>query len=682
MSSNLRNPFNVLYATEGINELDFPGIFSPTLIPLVMPLFQAGNVMLSGTQGTGKSMLLALLDTDVRLAFWEHKDHDFPVDSEFSTYVGASINLSNSLVLKFTERDFGDDASDARSQAVFSDYLNTWVLRDLLKSIRRLMNDAPKARLKECGISSDQSLLEKAVVELASTDVCGGLLGNAKTVEEAVKALTKRCQVYIDFLNFRFDTIPDEVWNTITGIGEPLSLAADTMRQLNVLSRKTEVFVTIDQCEELLRLEQSDSTGRTYGRFLAMLDKLISARNKSVSYRLGTRPNAIWKGKAEEVRDYSRVDLDSLLRGKEYARTIFPRLARDVFVRRLRTSGIEVDQSPDVLKNYFGTSPKTSERARECAAANKPERVIGIETKNKKTGKAGWPVEVGHLLLELATEDVLSAKLGEAWVRQNASKMESEELVKEARSLPWEQREKQWWRKERGPLAVLQIAARSGERIRYYGENDILTISGKNILVFGIICQKIWESWIESLDLQSNPVVAVPRPFPTVRQGIGINNASNIWRSKISSAPSGDTLGRLVDTIGTRLRNQLRGDKSMSYPGANGISLKDTEVASDSEISGVLNDATAEGFLQAFRHTPKTPSRGKSTKWYLHPVLSPYYELTVAHTKEPLYLKIEQLRTWLEKDIVVDPKPMPEPKAKKKRTSQSQATLFDDGDDE
>ena len=123
--SNLRNPFHTLYATEGINELDFPAIFSPTLIPLVLPLFQPGNVMLSGTQGTGKSMLLALLDTDIRLAFWKHEKHPFPVESAFCGYVGASINLSNSLVLKFTERDFGGEDSIACSDNECVDCLST-----------------------------------------------------------------------------------------------------------------------------------------------------------------------------------------------------------------------------------------------------------------------------------------------------------------------------------------------------------------------------------------------------------------------------------------------------------------------------------------------------------------------------------------------------------------------------
>ena len=168
--SNLRNPFHTVYATEGINELDFPAIFSPTLIPLVLPLFQSGNVMLSGTQGTGKTMLLSLLDTDIRLAFWKHETHPFPVAGAFCNYVGASINLSQSLVLKFTERDFGGEDTVARSQAVFSDYFNTWVLRDLLNSLHRIIQNAPRDRLDECGITSDLNVLDNAVRKLSETD--------------------------------------------------------------------------------------------------------------------------------------------------------------------------------------------------------------------------------------------------------------------------------------------------------------------------------------------------------------------------------------------------------------------------------------------------------------------------------------------------------------------------------
>ena len=589
--SNLRNPFHTVYATEGINELDFPAIFSPTLIPLVLPLFQSGNVMLSGTQGTGKSMLLSLLDTDIRLAFWKHGMHQFPVEGTFCRYIGASINLSQSLVLKFTERDFGGDDSVARSQAIFSDYFNTWVLRDLIMSLSRIISNAPKVRLDECGITSNLATLDDAVNRLGQTEECGGMVYQASTATEAIKSLNRRQQTYLDFINFRIDAIPKNIWDSITGIGEPLSLTAKVLRSSNVLASNTECLITIDQCEELLRLDQSDMSGRGYGGFLSMLDKLISSREKSISYRLGTRPNAIWKGKSEEARDYARIDLDALFRDTEHVRAkLFQRFAADVFRRRLAMSEMQSIGVDDELVHYFDRSPSAIKRAQESAGANRPQRILALENE--------WPDAIKKLLVDLARTDVLSAKLGEAWVRQNITpKTDLSKFVVQANDLPWEKPDRQWWRKERRPIATLQIAARSGQRIPYYGKTDVLLLSGRNILVFALICQKIWEVWIQSVDLTIDKQATVPRPFSQWHQYEGIRVASNIWHSKISSAPSGNTLGRFVDELGTRLKNQLRGDKRMSYPGANGISLSNVEVESDSEIKGLLDDATAEGFL-------------------------------------------------------------------------------------
>jgi len=506
---------------------------------------------------------------------------------------------------------------------------------------------------------------------LARSEICGGLLGSARTVSEAIVALTKRQRTYLDFINFRIDEIPSDIWSTITGIGEPLSFAAEVLRAENVLSQDTEVFVTIDQCEELLRLDQSDSTDRQYAGFLTMLDKLISAREKAVSYRLGIRPNAVWKGKSEEVRDYSSVDLDALLSGKEYVKTMFPRLARDVFKRRLARVGIHDELPADkILKAYFGASPNMEERAKKSYAKNQPKRVIKIEE--------SWPRHIGPILIGLANESILSAKLGEAWVRQNIEKLTPEELNFSPKELPWESDAKRWWRKERRPIAVLQIAASSGERMRHYGYKDILSLSGRNILIFALICQKIWESWVSSLDHGSQKGSQIPQPFPEARQGVGIQVASKIWHSKISASPSGDTLARFIDVLGNRLRIQLRGDKRMSYPGANGISLSNGDLSSDSEIEALLNDGVAEGFLQMFPHTPKTASRGKSKKWYLHPILSPYFQITVPHTKEPIYLKISDLRKWLEGKYVVASLSASKTRGIKKR-NQSQLDLFDEG---
>ena len=116
-------------------------------------------------------------------------------------------------------------------------------------------------------------------------------------------------------------------------------------------------------------------------------------------------------------------------------------------------------------------------------------------------------------------------------------------------------------------------------------------------------------------------------------------------------------LQRFVDVIGQRLHGQLIDDRAMSYPGANGISLAIDDLKNAPEVERLLNDATAECFLLRRKHTPKTKSRGRSAKWYPHPILASFYGLTVPHTKEPLYLKAETLRRWLEVGGVLATKP-------------------------
>ena len=97
----------------------------------------------------------------------------------------------------------------------------------------------------------------------------------------------------------------------------------------------------------------------------------------------------------------------------------------------------------------------------------------------------------------------------------------------------------------------------------------------------------------------------------------------------------------------------------------------------------LLHDATAEGFLLQRDHTPKTLSRGKSIKWYPHPVLAPYYELTVPHTTEPLYRTVAQFREWLERANVLSPKDEPERTFNSKssgKRSPKQKTFFDEAE--
>jgi len=684
-----RNPFHTLYLTEGANEVDLPPVFSPVLLPHVGPLFLPGNVVLKAMQGTGKSMLLSLLETNVRLAFWNNLEHPYPLPDQQCRFVGAGINLSKSLALKLNELIFSKDRDEniQRSKAVFSDFLNCWILRDLLISLRRLIATKNYVQLQRIGVASDPRSLDEAVRLLVREDSCA-FLASEKTADQAEKALTKRLRAHLDLVNSlnRDKRLPAEVEQTLTHAGEPISAATRALRSAKVIESDVNVFVTIDQFETLLRKRQDDSDEQKHRRFVDVIDELIANRDRSVSYRLGSRPNAVLE-KSESLRDYLDINLDLILQRQEHAKNpVFKRFVKDVFVRRLAVSDFQdIAKVMSPLKHAFGSSPNAKMRAKLCAPKENPEKVIRCDS--------DWPTEVCKFLANISNTDVLSAKLGEAWFRQKiAADLKVQKKTKltvtkfdpnEVFQRPWESRA--WWKKERVALAVLQIAAANAQRVLFFGEADIVALSGENILAFVSICREIWESWgLANADEISTAKDAAFPPFDMLRQDAGIRKASGSWREKIAASPQGNTLQRMIDTMGDRLHRQLIEDRQMSYPGANGISFAEHDLESDLEVKRLLHDATAEGFLLQRDHTPKHLTRGKSVKWYPHSILAPYYELTVAHTKEPLYLSVAKFRAWLERANVVSVK-NESPKAIKTSStddvqSPKQKFLFDEAE--
>ncbi len=684
-----RNPFHTLYLTEGADEVDLPPVFSDVILPHVGPLFLPGNVILKGMQGTGKSMLLSLLETKVRLEFWKNVKHPYPLPDQQCRFVGAGINLSKSLALKLNELIFSTDRDEniQRSKIVFSDFFNSWILRDLFLSLGRLMKDAAPDRLRMIGVTGNAQSLDKAASLLGRADSCEFLRGQ-ETAEQVEKTLTKRLRAYLDLVNSlsRDKRLPNEIEGTLTHAGEPVSAATRVLRSAKVIERDTNIFVTVDQFETLLRKRQDDGDERKHKRFFDVIDDLIANRDRTVSYRLGSRPNAVLE-KSEPLRDYQDINLDAILqRGEHSKNAVFPRFAEDVFIRRLAVSDFpEIARAKNPLKHTFKASPPAIERAKLCASQKHPEKAIRCDS--------AWPKDVCSFLTELAKEDVLSAKLGEVWFRQQVAKEVKSGKKKptpddipfdpkEVFRKPWESRT--WWKKERVALAVLQIAAANAQRVCFFGATDIIALSGENILAFVSICREIWESWgrAQAESSLSTKEERFP-PFDELRQDSGIREASRLWREKIAASPQGNTLQRLIDTIGDRLHKQLIEDRRMSYPGANGLSFAKHDLESDLEVKRLLDDATAEGFLLQRDHTPKTLSRGKSIKWYPHPVLAPYYELTVPHTKEPLYLTVAKFREWLQRDNVLASNDQRDPVPKNRSdeaTNQKQMTLYGETD--
>lgn len=86
----------------------------------------------------------------------------------------------------------------------------------------------------------------------------------------------------------------------------------------------------------------------------------------------------------------------------------------------------------------------------------------------------------------------------------------------------------------------------------------------------------------------------------------------------------------------------------MSYPGQNGFSIRIDELQSSMKISRFLSEAVDCGDLVSVSHTTKSKDRKPRIKWYIKPILSPYFKIPEQHTKEPKYISLKELIHWLD----------------------------------
>jgi hypothetical protein len=135
----------------------------------------------------------------------------------------------------------------------------------------------------------------------------------------------------------------------------------------------------------------------------------------------------------------------------------------------------------------------------------------------------------------------------------------------------------------------------------------------------------------------------------TNEQAVGIHEASRHWFNKVAENADGNASRRqrFIVRVGEILERRLYNDLSLSYPGENGFSLTLEELREDIETNEFLSHAVYFGDLFAAAHTTKMQNRKPRRKWYLNPILSPYFKLPHTHTKEPWYVPISTVRQWI-----------------------------------
>ena len=490
-----------------------------------------------------------------------------------------------------------------------------------------------------------------------------GFLQGVETFEELKGRIAKRLQIYFKFFGFGIPELPTEIQETRTAVGEPLSETSEAMSNSGVLPDDVHIFVRIDQYEELAKVEAQFKQGPVYR---SILHKALSLRNPHVSYRIGTRRYGFKEetlevfgttARLERDRNYKVIDLDQLLRRKENTRNwIFPKFAEDVFRKRLKVAGYDVKENQSCLQEIYGVGPSAEERARTYGGKS-PERAVRLEE--------DWPNEWKEFLLSLAIRDPLSARLAEAWARQKRKGGVVRRMPD--KPYPWEGKGKTvYWRKERVQAALMQIASRCYQRMIWSGHNDVIELSGGNILVFVGICQRIWSVWVRAIGQVDRGDSSLPKIDESL-QAVGIQEASSHWFEKLSEETEGNKRQRFVSYVGNFLQHGLVNDLALSYPGRNGFSLNLEELERATGVSQFLDDSVDYGALFDSPHTTKEKNRRPRRKWYLNPVLTPHFGLPHIRTKEPLYVSVEDVKKWINASVDLGLEAPPEKAAPGKR---------------
>lgn len=665
------NPFDEVYVADSVDDRAFVELFSALpLSQISAKVFAAGNVILKGIHGCGKTMILRLFLPKTIVAF-KQSGIPLPIPKSAARFLSAGVNLTKSAICDIAEVTLGQgpELDLDHLPSYFGDFFNWWLLKDLFENLSFIAENADTFGWVH--FESEH----KFVSNLISQDCWFDSLKGCQTLKDVKARIDSRVAIYRKWVsgNLVGKGAPPELRESKTAIGQPISRTVECLKESGIIETDIRVFVRLDQLEELHQHGAVTDARDQYRKdirlaFRRMINRALGNREGAVHYRVGTRPYG-WNAPRELLvvhgsgallehrRDYMLVDMDEdvFRRGEATGTRFFKEFADDTFRRRLKHAFKLTELPPKgQLRKAFGKHPTPEERAnyygrpKEKTTPVPFEQALALE--KSETGGV-WSVEWRDYLRDIYKESPLEAVLAAAWARQSGGGSKVHRDSPPPGNAPWKSRV--WWRKERLILAVLQLAARRQQRLWWWGCDDLMSLSGGNMSVFLHVCHQVWDHFLKTERLKKPTERVnlfdgrVRESIPKEVQAVGIQNASKAWLEKLTEVSGGEFRKRFIEVIGEQFRIWLREDKAMSYPGRNGISLSSAElelpIKPNSDLWVFLRDAGGYGALYQRDHTTKDQAGGRRVKYYLNPILSPFFQIPSAHMKEPKYCKLEEV---------------------------------------
>jgi hypothetical protein len=646
--ARINNPFSALLVSELIEDPRlYTRMFSEEiLVGETLELFQPINAILTGPQGSGKSMLLNLMRYKVFSEFLvDQGELPEPLRS-LRPFLGISINLVRANFHAFGRRSISrvlnsKEPDPFLASACAADFLNQYLFREFVQALQFLSIPTEEGPRTWLGLRDVD--FASLAPEMARWECWASYYFGCETFEQLLDRCNQRLTAWHFFLNANSDEIPRDVWTTKSTLGEPLHFMGNLLRDVAGKENQPPLFVIIDQYEVLPELNLTHGTD-----LQRVINTLIKARDPVVFYKVGARTYdwgtelRIWgaESRIEMYRDYTKVDLTDVLMKKEGGTGwTFSKFAIDVAAKRLAGNNF----SKRDVKRILGKWSAESE-----SRVYFPSQTIRKVLQQSKLPPA-IQERIWHLLGSRGSP--LQLRLAAAWSSQRLQRGETEaEILAELDrlslgELPWEWK---WWKKERVEVALLQLASVARERKKYFGWETVLFLAGCNVTAFLRLLSEIWESASKVDEKFLRATV------PLLIQADGIFKASETWRNRDRTEKIGGSMRyEFLSRLGPAIHTHLIQDLAISNPGHSGFSLRDVDLVTTKEgqeVAEFLHRAVSWAILEERSHTSKLKEKEARRKWYLHPLLSPEFGIPYRRAKEPYYINdISLIHDWIVK---------------------------------
>ena len=684
---NYENPFYALYLAEEFvrNAEGIIGkrLLSPEMFKiseLVSLISDPSNHFILGVPGSGKTMAIAFLRVECLSYIAREERIKSEFESVWSRIPRGLWGIYHGLLMNEESLSPGDfkgfELEDSVWTAIFGDFVNAVYLKRMLAHLDLVYQ--PGHHIPEwLGISGKREQITQAIkefaVELQMPSECCELRGCLDWVKERIKLYQRLIKHNTSPIITKED-IPEYPFFKEVGY-VPIQFV-NKLKQNGVIAEEQKVIFMLDEYDQC-SLARRDDFARSINSFVKN-----TARGSITNLYVivGSRPHGfhdkkVLDGEAriEHGRDYKEIDLMAVLREQ---RRLFSDLIKDIANRRLQ--GVRWFQERNIsdFVNLLDTADPVEEA--ELYRSSKTNKDMHFKALEDQCAKFPEPTrrftELAELIRTSVEETIYQKYLIILACRKlqrlraiRGSEVDAgfADLITHLRRMisfilmghkSKDDSGLYYKLKDMREPALFLLASDFRQQKYYCGFETIRLMSEAVPLNFIKIAQSIFDELKYRLDRFEKT-----KRIDIVWQNRAIRRTAEFHRKDLLGyISSGQSFLILLDELGFIFR-RLQLSPTAPYPSINGFSIElETGWTSnqDNPLSGLnveehelayfkemVRDATDWGYLIEMPHRSKVLSLKTRTKYYISAMFSPYYDLSVRHLKEPLYIEVENLHS-------------------------------------